>query len=92
MVTLLLFGETLRQATGESELQCEVPEPITLKALLEGNQDRLGALLPFMNKGELLVTVNRKVATLDSKVRDGDTVKLTHQFNPVHDGAMWQNP
>lgn len=92
MVTLLLFGETLRQATGESELQCEVSEPITLKALLEGNQDRLGALLPFMNKGELLVTVNRKVATLDSKVRDGDTVKLTHQFNPVHDGAMWQNP
>lgn len=92
MVTLLLFGETLRQATGESEFQCEAPEPITLKALLEGNQDRFGALLPFMNKGELLVTVNRKVATLDSKVRDGDTVKLTHQFNPVHDGAMWQNP
>lgn len=92
MVTLLLFGETLRQAVGESEFQCDAPEPIALKALLEGNRDRLGVLLPFMNKGELLVTINRKVATLDSKVRDGDTVKLTHQFNPVHDGAMWQNP
>lgn len=92
MVTLLLFGETLRQAMGESEFQCDVSEPVTLKALLESNQDRLGALLPFMKKGELLITVNRKVGGLDSKVRDGDTVKLTHQFNPVHDGAMWQNP
>ncbi|MFM8552163.1 MAG: MoaD/ThiS family protein [Nitrospiraceae bacterium] len=92
MVTLLLFGETLRQAVGESEVQCEVAEPVALKALLEANQDRLGALLPFMGKGELLVTVNRKVGGLDSKIRDGDTVKLTHQFNPVHDGAMWQNP
>lgn len=92
MVTLLLFGETLRQAAGESEFQCEVPEPVTFKALLERHQDRLGALLPFMHKGELLITVNRKVGSLDSKVRDGDTVKLTHQFNPVHDGAMWQNP
>ncbi len=92
MVTLLLFGETLRQALGASEFQCEVSEPMTFKALLERNQDHLGVLLPFMNKGELLITVNRKVGGLDSKVKDGDTVKLTHQFNPVHDGAMWQNP
>lgn len=91
-MTMLLFGETLRQAAGESEFQCEAAEPVTVKALLERNQDRLAALLPFMHKGELLVTVNRKVGGLDSKVRDGDTVKLTHQFNPVLDGAMWQNP
>jgi molybdopterin synthase sulfur carrier subunit len=92
MVTLLLFGETLRQALGKSEFQCEVSEPMTFKALLERNQDRLGGLLPFMNKGELLITVNRKVGGLDSKVKDGDTVKLTHQIHPVHEGATWQNP
>lgn len=92
MVTLLLFGETLRQAAGESEFQCEVTAPVTVKALLLANQDRLAGVLTFMNKGELMVTVNRKVGSLDSTVRDGDTVKLTHQFNPVMDGALWQNP
>jgi hypothetical protein len=49
-------------------------------------------VLTLMGKGELLVTINRKVATLDSIVRDGDTVKLTHQFNPTLDGAAWHNP
>lgn len=92
MVTVLLFGETLRQAVGDTEFHCDIAAPVSVKALLEANQDRLGGVLPFMNRGELLVTVNRKVGTLDSTVRDGDTVKLTHQFNPVMDGALWQNP
>lgn len=92
MVTLLLFGETLRQAAGETEFHCDVAAPVTVKALLEANGDRLAGVLPFMNKGQLMVTVNRKVGSLDSTVRDGDTVKLTHQFNPVMDGPLWQNP
>jgi molybdopterin converting factor small subunit len=92
MVTVLVFGQTLRQAIPESEIQCDVPEPTTVRGLLESNQDALGGLLPFMSKGELLVTVNRKVGALDTKVRDGDTVKLTHQFNPTHEGATWHNP
>jgi molybdopterin synthase sulfur carrier subunit len=92
MVTVLVFGQTLRQCVDESEIQCEVPEPTTVRGLLEANQGTLGALLPFMGKGELLVSVNKKVGTLDTKVRDGDTVKLTHQFNPTLDGATWHNP
>jgi molybdopterin synthase sulfur carrier subunit len=92
MVTLLLFGLTLQQSVGESELHLDVAGPVTVKALLEANQDKLADLLPFMRKGELLVTVNRKVGSLESTVKDGDTVKLTHQAHPVFDGAMWQNP
>lgn len=92
MVTVLLFGQTLRESVEESELQFQVPGPLTVRALLEAQQDKLGALQPFLSKGELLVTVNRKVGTLDSTVRDGDTVKLTHQFNPTYDGATWHNP
>ena len=92
MVTVLLFGLTLRDSVGESELQVEVTDPVTVKVLIESNTDKLVGLLPFMNKGELLVTVNRKVAFLDSIVRDGDTIKLTHQSNPTYEGAMWQNP
>ena len=46
----------------------------------------------LLGKGELLVTVNRKVGSMDSVVRDGDTIKLTHQCNPTYEGATWQNP
>ncbi len=92
MVTILLFGLTLRQSVGESELQLDVAGPMTVKALLESNQEALAGALPFMQKGELLVTVNKKVGSLESVVQDGDTVKLTHQSNPQYDGAMWQNP
>ncbi|HET8580735.1 MAG TPA: hypothetical protein VFL31_07030 [Nitrospiraceae bacterium] len=92
MVTVLLFGQALRQSMEESELQVEVPGPLTVRALLEANQDRLGRVMPFLGKGELLVTVNRKVGSMDSMVHDGDTVKFTHQFNPTYDGARWHNP
>ena len=92
MVRILLFGMTLRDTVGESELQVEVVSPMTVKRLIESDVNRLTTLLPFMNKGELLVTVNRKVGSLDSIVRDGDMLKLTHQSNPVYEGATWQNP
>ena len=92
MVTVLLFGLTLRDSIGESELKVEVTGAVTVKALIESNTGKLAGLLPFMNKGELLVTVNRKIAFLDSIVRDGDTIKLTCQSNPTYEGAMWQNP
>jgi molybdopterin synthase sulfur carrier subunit len=92
MVTILLFGLTLQESVGESELQVDVVGPMTVKALLEANQGKLAGALLFMQKGELLVTVNKKVGSLESVVKDGDTVKLTHQSNPQYDGAMWQNP
>ncbi len=92
MVTVMLFGETLRQSLDESEYRLEVAGPTTVKGLLQTHADRLGPLMAFLEKGELLVTVNRKVGTQDSKVQDGDVVKLTHQFNPSYDGAMWHNP
>jgi molybdopterin synthase sulfur carrier subunit len=92
MVTVLLFGLTLRESVGESELQLDVAGPTTVQALLESNQEKLAGALPFMRKGELLVTVNKKVGSLESIVHDGDMVKLTHQSNPQYDGAMWQNP
>lgn len=92
MITVIVYGHALRQLVEQTEIQCEAATPITVKALLEAHADQLRGVVVLMAKGELLVTVNRKVATLDSLVRDGDTVKLTHQFNPVVDGAAWHNP
>lgn len=92
MVTILMFGHVLRESVGESEVEVDVSTPMTVKAILEANQEKLGGALTLANKSEILVAVNKKVATLDSIVKDGDIIKLTHQFNPVFEGARWQNP
>lgn len=92
MVTILMFGHTLREAVGESEIEVEIATPMSVKTILEANQEKLGGALGLANKGEIVVAVNKKVGSLDSIVNDGDTVKLTHQFNPIFEGATWQNP
>lgn len=92
MVTVLLFGQSLKEVVGASELQFDVAEGTTLKSLIETYPDQLDGLMPFLEKSEVLVTVNRKVAVIDSPIRDGDTIKLTHQTNPIFDGARWHNP
>ena len=92
MVTIQVFGQALLPCVDEPELQCDIARPVSVRALLEGNPETLGGLLPFLHKGELMVTVNQKISTLESQVNDGDTVKLTHQFNPEYEGATWHNP
>ncbi len=92
MVTLMLLGQTLREMADEPELELEIAGPTTVKALLETHADKVSRLLDLLSKGEVLITVNRKVGASDSPVRDGDTVKLTHNPNPSYDGPMWQNP
>ncbi|BCA52912.1 hypothetical protein W02_00520 [Nitrospira sp. KM1] len=79
MVKVLVFGLTLRDAVGEHEIDVESPTATTVKKLVESNQAQLGALLPFMQKREVLVTVNKRVSTEDSPVKDGDVVKLSYQ-------------
>lgn len=92
MVTVIVLGQTLREVVDEPELELEIPGPTTVQQLLEAHADRVSSLLELLKKGEILITVNRKVGASDSPVRDGDTVKFTHNFNPSFDGAMWQNP
>ncbi len=92
MVTVVLLGQTLRQCVDEPELQVELAAPTSVKGLLAAHGERLRGIAPFIANGELMVTINRKVATLDSTVRDGDVLKLTHQSHPTYEGPMWQNP
>lgn len=91
MVTLLLFGQTLKDVVGASEVEVEIAERTTIKQLIDSHE-QLGGLMPLLAKSEVLVTVNRKVAAIDSAVHDGDTIKLTHQTNPIFEGARWHNP
>ena len=92
MVRVLLYGVTLRQAVDETELTCDLPQSATVKGLLEANGEKLGQVLSFVHRGELLVTVNRKIATLDTPVHDEDVITLTHQSTAAVEGARWHNP
>ena len=87
MVKVLILGPTLLQRVTEPELDVEVEEPTAIKVLIEGNADLMDALAPFVVRGELLVTVNRKVGSLDSLVKDGDTLKIAHQSRASYDGT-----
>lgn len=87
MVTILVLGNILRDAVGDGEIEVEVSGPLTVKKLVETNQARLGALLPFIAGRETLITVNKRIGSDDSPVRDGDTVKFSYQSRTSYDGT-----
>ncbi|MEP7152307.1 MAG: hypothetical protein ABI856_11400 [Nitrospira sp.] len=87
MVKVLILGVTLQERVQETELDLDVEGPTAIKAVIEGNADLLDALAPFVVRGELLVTVNRKIGSLDSLVRDGDVLKISHQSRASYDGT-----
>lgn len=88
MVKVLVMGKTLHDVLDEHEIDIDLVETMTVKHLLELHHDRLGAMLPFMQAGEILVTINRRIAMQDSSVKDGDLVKLSYQSrNHGHDGS-----
>ena len=87
MVTVLVFGLTLRDAVGETAFELEVSEPTTVRKLLEANQDRMGPLVQFLSNREVMIAVNKKVSADDTVVKDGDTVKLSHQSRMSYDGT-----
>jgi molybdopterin synthase sulfur carrier subunit len=87
MVTVLVFGLTLRDAVGKTEFELAVSEPTTFRKLIESNQGQMASLLQFLLSRELMITVNKKVSTEDSTIKDGDIVKLTHQSRTSYDGT-----
>ncbi len=92
MVTVHVFGQNLLSCVEDPEMQCEIHGSPTVREFLETNPDKFEGLMEFLRKGELMVTVNRKISTLETKLKDGDVVKFTHQFNPELEGIMWHNP
>ncbi len=87
MIKVLVMGTTLRDAVGENDLDVEVEAPMTVKKLIENHPDQLGGLLRFLANREALITVNKKIGTEDTVVRDGDTVKISFQSRASYDGT-----
>jgi len=87
MVKILVFGLTLRNAVGQNEIELEPVGSTSVKQIIESHPSELGALVPFMMNREVLITINKKVSTEDSIVKDGDTVKLSFQSRASYDGT-----
>ncbi|HZS12872.1 MAG TPA: hypothetical protein VFA38_11525 [Nitrospirales bacterium] len=92
MVKILIFGQTLRDMLHETEMEFDLANPMSIRSFLETNHEKLGEALTLATRGELLVTVNKKVGTLESQLKDGDTLKFTHQIHHNYDGSRWHNP
>ncbi len=80
MVTINLMGQ-LQTSDGERDLACEVLEPISVRQLIQRQGETLREVFSLMKQKKLMITVNKRIASEDTRVQDGDTIKLV-----AHDG------
>ena len=87
MVSIQIFGQTLRAVVEESELEVPVTGSTTVKQLIEAHPQQLGPLLHYVKSREALITINKKIGSEDSPIRDGDVLKLSFQSHSSYDGT-----
>ena len=75
MVTISLMGD-LQTADGERTLGCEISEPIPVKQLIKNQGKALREVFQLLKEKKLMVTVNKRIASEDTRVHDGDSVNL----------------
>lgn len=80
MVTITLMGQ-LQTADGERDFACALPSPMSVRQLIQRQGRALRPVLDLMREKRVLVTVNKKIASEDTKVHDGDAIRLV-----AHDG------
>ena len=80
MVTIVLTGQ-LQTADGERDLACAIGSPLSVRQLIQRQGVQLRHLLQLLREKKVLVTINKKIASEDSLVQDGDAIRLVG-----HDG------
>lgn len=80
MVTITLMGE-LETSDGERNLACELDDPLTVKQLIQRQGRKLRQVTRLLRENKVMVTINRRVASEETHVHDGDDVSLV-----AHDG------
>lgn len=80
MVTITLMGQ-LQTTDGERDFACKVPEPVTVRKLVQRQGDALREVFQLIKEKKVMVTVNKKIASEDTLIQDGDDIKLV-----AHDG------
>ena len=81
MVTITLMGQ-LQTTDGERDLACEVPTPLSIRQVIQRQGRGLRHMLQLLREKKVLVTINKRIASEDSLVQDGDAVRFVG-----HDGA-----
>ena len=93
MVKVHMFGHALREAVEDPEVEISLEQSVSLRQLLETHQECFREIMPFLQSQELMFTINHKISTLEALVKNGDTIKITHQGGDQSaDGARWHNP
>ena len=80
MVTITLMGQ-LQTADGERDFACPLPESMTVCQLIQRQGHALRPVLQLLKEKKVMVTVNKRIASEDTRVQDGDAIKLV-----AHDG------
>jgi molybdopterin converting factor small subunit len=80
MITISLMGQ-LQTADGERDLACQIPAPMSVRQVIQRQGAQLRHLLQLIRAKQVLVTINKKIASEDSLVQDGDAIRLVG-----HDG------
>ena len=80
MIMIALMGD-LETTDGERNLTCEVEDSLPLKQLIRLQGRKLRAISRLLRENKLMVTVNKRIASEDTQVHDGDVVSLL-----AHDG------
>ncbi len=75
MVTIVLTGQ-LQTVDGECDLACELNSSISVRQLIQRQGVQLRHLLQLLREKKVLVTINKKIASEDSLVQDGDAIRL----------------
>jgi len=80
MVTITLMGQ-LQTADGDHDLACEISVDTTVRELIRRQGKALHDVQQLLREKKLLITVNKKIASEDTRIQDGDTIRLV-----AHDG------
>ena len=80
MVTITLMVQ-LQTADGERTLACEITDPVPVKRLIQLQGQTIREVFQFMKEKKVMITINKRIASEDSQVQDGDTINLV-----AHDG------
>ena len=75
MVTIVLTGQ-LQTMDGECDLACEIEGAMSVRQLIQRQGIQLRHLLQLLREKKVLVTINKKIASEDSLVQDGDAIRL----------------
>lgn len=75
MVTIALTGQ-LQTMDGECDLACEIDQALSVRQLIQRQGVQLRHLLQLLREKKVLVTINKRIASEDSLVHDGDAIRL----------------